>query len=79
MTIPDLPLFSELFGKGAKLRPSSLEDVAAAPMIAGLDREDASSDKGRRTSAPFAAAPITNLRLGAGGSGRVFPVDPITN
>lgn len=77
MTIPDLPLFSEVC---FKLRPSSKLRADAAPMTAGLDLEEgSSSDKGRRTSAPLAASPITNLRRGAGGSGRVFPVDPITN
>lgn len=45
---------------------------AAAPTVWDLVN-------GLRTSAPLAEAPMTNLVLGAGGSGSVFPVDPMTN
>ena len=47
--------------------------TAAAPTA------DFRTGKGLLTSAPLAAAPMTNFLFGSGKSGKEVPVEPITN
>ena len=70
-----------LLDAAAPITVWDLEDATfneRGALFAAAPTADLDLGKGRLTSAPLAAAPITNFFLGAGGSGNVVPLDPIT-